>query len=447
MGEILEARLSADHWSDRQGQKIRLGEIPLLETEIVAAAALDTGNPSEEEFEGYTGNAGMTLERWYHRAAVVIWPREKHFAVLCEAGIDAALGGLEPMVKQLRRAAQPVREAQRQDCLRFAAAIIDAWRRTHRRQSWSREEKIDRSIFPRLLCELDDPGLLGSFLNKVLAVDGDTQLDAAFVAFCKLHGWSRFEGELRSVIKASGPETLVRNAEWLQRICRQRDRNPERLALCVRLCRIFVDTLKGLDRKPVADPWRYRQINRTALLVSAVNAMLAIDAQLPLSGLIQHALSSRDKYELTDTQLAAIFALEPLLGKLTKPNEAISLWLAACREALQSRTATPPVKPQDYRRTHELSCSCGDCRQLSRFLADPKQRQVRLPLKKERRQHVHQIIESNSCDLTHVTERVGRPFTLVCTKTEASYQQARKIHVRDVNNLARIENLVKRLPG
>ena len=351
------------------------------------------------------------------------------------------------MVKQLRRAAQPVREVQRQECLRFAAAIIDAWRLTHRRQSWSREEKIDRNVFPQWLCELDDPDLLGSFLNKVLAVDGDIQLDAAFVAFCKHHGWSRFEGELRSVIEASGPETLVRNAQWLQRLCRQRDRNPERLALCVCLCRIFVDTLKDFDRGPVADPWRYRQIDRTDLLVSAVNAMLAIDAQSPLSGLIQHALSSRDKYPLTDTQLAAIFALEPRLGKLSKPNEAISLWLAGCRETLRSRTATPPVKPRDYRRAHELSCSCGDCRQLSRFLADPEQRQVRLPLRKERRQHVHQIIESDGCDLTHVTERVGRPFTLVCTKTEASYEQAGKIHIRDVNNLARIENLVKRLPG
>ena len=51
-----------------------------------AADALDDGDPSEEDFEDYTGNAGMTLERWYHRAAVVIWPRERHFAVLCGAG-------------------------------------------------------------------------------------------------------------------------------------------------------------------------------------------------------------------------------------------------------------------------------------------------------------------------------------------------------------------------
>jgi hypothetical protein len=91
MGEILDSSLSVDHWTDRQGRKLRFGEIPLLDSEIVADASLDAVDPSEEDFEDYTGNAGMTLERWYHRATVVIWPNEEHFAVLCGAGTDAAI--------------------------------------------------------------------------------------------------------------------------------------------------------------------------------------------------------------------------------------------------------------------------------------------------------------------------------------------------------------------
>ena len=59
--------------------EIRFGEIPVHESEVVNESALDADDPAEEEFEGYTGNAGMTLERWYHRAAVVIWPRTEHF--------------------------------------------------------------------------------------------------------------------------------------------------------------------------------------------------------------------------------------------------------------------------------------------------------------------------------------------------------------------------------
>jgi len=114
MGEIFDESLSINNWSDYQGNKVGLGEIRLGGDEIASDQPLDQWDPSREEFEGYTGNAGMTLERWYHRAAVVIWPRERHFEVLCGAGTGASIGGLQTMVMQLKRAAQARRDAQRQ---------------------------------------------------------------------------------------------------------------------------------------------------------------------------------------------------------------------------------------------------------------------------------------------------------------------------------------------
>lgn len=61
MGEIFDTSLSVDHWSDRGGRKVRFGKMHLDENEIVADAALDDGNPSEEDFEGFTGNDGITV--------------------------------------------------------------------------------------------------------------------------------------------------------------------------------------------------------------------------------------------------------------------------------------------------------------------------------------------------------------------------------------------------
>ena len=82
---------------------------------------MDETDPNREDFEGFTGNAGMTLERWYHRAAVVISPRSRHFHVLCSTGTDAAIGGLEPMVKRLKRATIAQREELHRECLAFAS--------------------------------------------------------------------------------------------------------------------------------------------------------------------------------------------------------------------------------------------------------------------------------------------------------------------------------------
>ena len=82
---------------------------------------------------------------------------------------------------------------------------------------------------------------------------------------------------------------------------------------------------------------------------------------------------------------------------------------------------------------------------LGRFLADPDERECRLPLNQDRRRHLHEIIERNRCDMTQVTERKGRPFKLVCTKTTASYDRACKTFERDQGNLSRITGIEKRL--
>lgn len=104
MGEIIDSSLTAEHFSDAEGQPLDFGEIPLDDEELVTSEPLTQKDPDKEEFEGYTGNAGMTLEQWYHRAAIVLWPTAHRFDVLCEAGADTAVGGLAYMIKQWKDA-------------------------------------------------------------------------------------------------------------------------------------------------------------------------------------------------------------------------------------------------------------------------------------------------------------------------------------------------------
>src|SRR5437879_5231217 len=59
-GEVLESSLTADHWIDPNGKRLRRGEIAVEEDELLDPEALRDVEP-EEDFEGYTGNAGMTL--------------------------------------------------------------------------------------------------------------------------------------------------------------------------------------------------------------------------------------------------------------------------------------------------------------------------------------------------------------------------------------------------
>ena len=445
MGEIIDTSLTASHWSDRHGEARQLGEIRVDKAEVVTDDPLDDGEPSEEEFEDYTGNAGMTLERWYHRAAVVIWPRERHFAVLCGAGTQAAIGGLEAMVKGLRRGTKQQREATRRDCLEFAGAIIDGWKSTDFRWYRDEEQRAVRGGFSKLLCRLDDPGLMRRFLSEIVPNDGSAELHGDFAKLARRHGLSAFEAGLAQALDAPSPATLLRNARLLHVLCRQPDHDKHDAAVCARLCESSVAGLERFDAEPPKNTWMLRELDRAALLVTLVSAMVDIGAKRPLRSLIDHTLAHQELYDLTDTHLAAIFKLAPRLEALSPPGRAVRHWLSACRRELQARTAQAPQAPVDYRRAAELSCKCTDCRALSRFLADPNERECRMPLNENRRGHLRGIIQTNRCDVTHVTERKGRPFKLVCTKTTASYDRACETFMRDQRNLSQLAGIEKGL--
>jgi hypothetical protein len=68
---------------------------------------------------------------------------------------------------------------------------------------------------------------------------------------------------------------------------------------------------------------------------------------------------------------------------------------------------------------------------------------ARFSIKKERRKHLHRQIDKHRCDVTHVTERKGSPQTLVCTKTQASYERRRKQYGDDQKSLAELERIAQ----
>ena len=141
MEEVFDSSLTAEHWSDSEDKRCRLGELDVEEDELVDPDALQKVKP-EEEFEGYTGNAGMTLDRWYRHAAVFLWPDAQHYHILCDAGSQGAASALLGMVEKGERA----------ESVKFARTIIATWRGRH-------GEAERPCVLFRRLAKLDEPGL------------------------------------------------------------------------------------------------------------------------------------------------------------------------------------------------------------------------------------------------------------------------------------------------
>ncbi len=226
MGEIYDQGLSVNHWSDRERNKIAFGEMALDEAEIVSDRPPEDWDLGREDFEGYTGNAGMTLERWYHRAAVVIWPEETNYEILCGAGTDAAISGFKKLVGQLKHARSSDQQKLKKECTQFASTIIKTWApHQFSAHSYSSETKLDRSEFSLMLQELDDPEMMSRFLIQIVSKKGDIHLGKSFPSFCKRHDWAASQDGSTSVIDEVNPDTLMRNASLLETLCLLRDKD------------------------------------------------------------------------------------------------------------------------------------------------------------------------------------------------------------------------------
>jgi 2OG-Fe(II) oxygenase superfamily len=82
MGEIYDTDLSLGNWAE-DGLPT-LGDYDFEEEQIIADFELGEGKPIDKDAEGFTGNAGMTLDYWYHYGAIVFWPKSEHGEVLSE---------------------------------------------------------------------------------------------------------------------------------------------------------------------------------------------------------------------------------------------------------------------------------------------------------------------------------------------------------------------------
>ena len=440
MGEIYDRSLTAKKWTDPHGNPIDFGELTIDEEEIVSVIDLTDVEP-EEEFEGYTGNAGMELQRWYRHGAIVLWPENRHFEILCDAGIESALAGLQQMVKQWKGDSADGELKQR--CILFAQTILARWPKRENNYIHYADDRKSHNM-PALLDVLDDRELIAGYIGDVLDRDATEHPERSLARLCKRHGWLTYQKPLTLLLKNTNNSTITRNFTILESLCVNKDEHADRYSLCKGLAAHALRALKDLDgTKDDESSWHGKSSDRKELITLLFKSLKAVGATDPLAELVDHIVNLPEEYVLTTVQIPALFDLATWLGR-TLGAECSSLvsWLDSCRRDLITRTENEPQPPSDWKRPVKLSCSCTYCRELSSFLNNPDETSHRFRLRKDRRQHLHQIIERHQCDTTHVTERRGSPQTLVCEKTNGTYERLHQAYKLDCEHLAKIEEIM-----
>ena len=447
--EVYESRIWLDGWAGRDGGEPPFEEVPVLPGELLPQGALDDAEPDEQRLHEASGNEGVSLERAYRHAALVVWPRSRTLDVIASTGIDGAVA--------------------------WVADELD-------RNGGTADERIGRLVTKLIVLwpthgdhDRDQPGRA-----RMLGLLSGTRDEARTLSFLRDVVLSRYGGRdnerLPAAVEVVGPDAaglflsdladahvtrrtgavlaLLRLIEeqyresageaWRDAL--RKSVHAALLALCEALA------ARTGDEEEEDDDWVALRAGGTvrraawSLGDAAVRDLFALAWRCGLIGDAAQAASvivqAPDVVAPDRTLPAALHQLHREEG-LADTATCAALWGCAA-ECLLRRSATPPDEPRDWKIASDTGCDCPHCAELRAFCEDPAARVERFPLREQLRLHLELVIRTRKLDISHVTERKGRPYTLVCTKNRASYERRLAEYAEDVSHM---RSLFRSAPG
>ena len=437
--ELIETDVTVSHWTGPDGTRLEETSLSVDGDEVCASTPTGDLEPYSSEYEGYMGNWGNTLDRWYHRAAVVVWPRDQAFANRAETSPAWALDELAAMVS-----AGDVPGARA-----AAATLAPFW---------------DGALGARTP---EDTGRVSGLVGKVLRA-ADVVADAETAAM--LLRPFRIENLTDKHVNSFGKVADEYGQRWTAELLRTwfggvqsawaygvGQERPQWVAdrlpgLCAGLhatggagaaaARRLLDLAwewlgKEIGTGLALSSPSYRDKELGSLgkpLASALTATAAIGAagtRDAVSGYIREQADA-----VTALEMSALRAAAELPRADARDDVGFGDLAADCAARLRARLARPQRPSGDW--SIELpagGCTCDLCGTLSVFLDDANRRTFEWPLAKQSRQHVHSRIDAAELPITHQTRRQGRPYTLVLTKTDALFAREQEARTRDETDL------------
>jgi 2OG-Fe(II) oxygenase superfamily len=427
--ELIDSSVRLTRWTVPAGTGSEEVSLDVSDDEVCASTPSADLQPYDSEYEGYMGNYGNTLDRWYRRAAVVVWPRDRDFTNRAEASPTWALDEL----RERARAGDPA------GARAAAATLAPFWDVAARTQDQA-------GLFGKALQTADvlDDAETAGMLLRPLRIESLRPADAAPLA--KLAGrygedWlgdliRMWFGDRQSWAYADGQD----RPEWaatLPGLCEAllAAGGPGR-ATAHRLLEHTWDWIGETIRFSLAAPTPSHRDKWLGALGQPLASLLTAAAVTGAVGLREEIVGfSRKQGDEMITWVMPALRAAGSLPAHTRRDGGFDDLAADCAARLRARLTRPPRADDDWSIEPPDGCACELCGTLGAFLRDPAQRTLEWPLAEQRRRHVHSRIAAAELPVRHQTRRKGRPYTLVLTKSQTLFDLERQARNRDEADL------------
>lgn len=186
--EVDEERVYAHAFITADGDKIAVKELELYEEALVTKVPLRDGPGREVAISEATGNEGATKDLWYHRGAVILWPKERELELVANMDVDYGVHVLTRMLA----GQQALDDTVRQPLIQLAHRLLN-----------SPLSYYHADLLPALI-KLGDIEPLKKFLLWRTNSWSFNVDPIALIQIAETFGWQHFAADIESHLPARG---------------------------------------------------------------------------------------------------------------------------------------------------------------------------------------------------------------------------------------------------
>jgi len=427
MGEVYECSIDVKYW--QENDLPNLGYLTFDESDLMAEFTVGEGSPIEQQKEGYTGNAGMTLDYWYHYGAVILWTKDSHAEILNNRPIDVQMNWIDFYLEHW--------EEEELGSQAFVRRVIKGLQQEPQSEDDDfRSSRSDYTSVTKGLVKIGEKSFMKDslpLLTNVFAGIRRSEWIALMQKYDPLYFDSVFvsNGNSRDPLKVNFLLNLLKDmldtkTQKLQSFAHQHiEHLPKYFAQIV-----FVEEQgSAFSFNPnYRYFYNYNTSKEETIKALIANALKLSQTKTEDTDWVQKTTASITK-KINHPFINDL--LVPTLLEELPPHTALANSLReVCVEDLQKRTAIKPTPPPTWTRSVPKSTgsrsyySYDDVwEMLADFLQSPTEQVYRYTAKQDLRDRVVSAISNVKLDLSYTTSKVGRPYTLILKKTQTAYEK------------------------
>jgi hypothetical protein len=412
--ELIDNSTSLNFWIDEHNQPLTYHYDQVDEEEVCWSTPTEDLEPDETQHEGYMGNYGNTVDYWYRRAAIVLWPKQAQIRMNFRLNHDGAMRSVFQLIQKQGN------ESYVLDIIKQADYYF------HQSNHYSNPKKQAIEHYLQLALYIKDKTTALFVLNDHPLYALSTTDAQLLLGLQKQYGveWCLplFE-QWKTKAKQYSNTVLMEDLGGLITAFIS-------VSLDISLMNFLIDyqleTLMTCDaRNNHARPVEIKKTlpSRLMVLQDVFHACVSLSDSQFIKQLVEYLISKTVLYPPTELVPFLISWKRIIPCQSTRSYQ---LLFSHVETAVQLEVSKGLRAEQDKSITPCLPCNCEHCKNVSIFLQSPTESIKTVAIREDIRRHIMSSFSGLGLPVSLSEVRTGSPYKLVIKKDDTIFQIAKE---------------------